>query len=30
MSVIGFVLVVTVFPGKRKEDAHYAQVQAGS
>jgi DHA2 family multidrug resistance protein-like MFS transporter len=30
MSVIGFVLVVTVFPGKKKEDAHYAQVQTDS
>lgn len=28
MSVIGFILVVTVFPGKKKEDAHYAKVQS--
>jgi hypothetical protein len=28
MSVIGFVLVVTVFPGKQKEDDHYAQIQS--
>lgn len=30
MSVIGLVLVIAVFPGKKNEDAHYAQVQANS
>jgi hypothetical protein len=26
MSLIGFVLVIVVFPGKSREDAHYAQI----
>jgi hypothetical protein len=28
LTLIGFILVVTVFPGKKKEDAHYAEIQA--
>jgi len=26
MSLIGFVLVIVVFPGKKREDSHYAQM----
>jgi hypothetical protein len=30
MSIIGFLLVVLVFPGKAKEDAHYELIQRDS
>jgi len=30
MSVVGFMLVVAVFPNRTREEEHYAKVQAGS